>query len=52
MKIFYGILRGNLWAIGEECPASSYIVVQAATKQDAEVKLFAMVNEYNPRIYL
>jgi len=53
MKVFYGLIKGTLWYVSETMPEkASYIVIHAETIQDAEIKLFAITNEHNPRIYL
>lgn len=53
MKIFYGVLKGNLWHVTDKMPEKvSYIVIHANNQHEAQTKLFKIVDEYNPRIYL
>lgn len=53
MKIFYGVLKGNLWYVTDKMPEKvSYIVIHANNQHEAQTKLFKIVDEYNPRIYL
>jgi hypothetical protein len=53
MLIFYGLHKNGLWYITDKMPEKeSYIVIHAETRKDAECKLFEIVVEHNPRIYL
>lgn len=53
MQMFYGLHNNGLWYITDKEPGyTSYIVIVAPNKQDAERQLFEMIGLYNPRIYL
>lgn len=53
MNKYYGLHKNGLWYITDIEPTNqSYIVIEADTRQDAECKLFEIVVEHNPRIYL
>lgn len=53
MLKFYGVMRGNVWGITETKPTSeSFVLINATSKQQAEVKLASLVYQYQPEIYL
>lgn len=53
MKIFYGLHKGGLWYVTDTMPGKeSYIVIHALSFHEAQTKLFEIIQNYNPRIYL